>query len=99
MPAERAHQLGLVDLLEPTPAEAMATARSLAASILKNSPQAISLSKQAIWASVELGYKQAQEIGWHLIKQQWNHPDFEEGPRAFMEKRAPEWNRDPNARR
>lgn len=99
MPAERAHQLGLVDLLEPTPAKALATARQLAASIVKNSPQAVSLSKQAIWASMELGYKQSQEIAWGLLKQQWNHPDFAEGPRAFMEKRAPNWNPDPNARR
>ena len=99
MPAERAHQLGLVDLLEPTAAEALATARRLAASIARNSPQAVSLSKQAIWASQELGYRQAQELGWQLIKQQWHHPDFDEGPRAFMEKRAPDWNPDPNARR
>ncbi len=59
----------------------------------------MSLSKQALWASAELGYKQAQEFGWQLIKQQWNHPDFDEGPRAFMEKRQPVWNPDPNARR
>lgn len=99
MPAERAYQLGLVDILEPGPAEALAMARRLARSIVTNSPQATSLSKQAIWASMELGYKQAQEIGWQLIKQQWNHPDFEEGPRAFMEKRPAQWTADPNARR
>ena len=99
MTAERAHQLGLVDLIEPTAAEALETARRLAASIARNSPQAVSLSKQALWASQDLGYKQAQELGWQLIKQQWHHPDFDEGPRAFMERRAPDWNPDPNARR
>ncbi|MBV1688888.1 enoyl-CoA hydratase/isomerase family protein [Novosphingobium sp. G106] len=99
MSAERAHQLGLVDILEPTLAEAVATGRKLAASIARNSPQAVTLSKQALWASMELGYKQAQELGWQFVKQQWNHPDFDEGPRAFMEKRQPEWNPDPNARR
>jgi enoyl-CoA hydratase/carnithine racemase len=99
MPASRAHQLGLVDLLEPTPAEATARARTLAAAIALNSPQAMSLSKQAIWQSMQQGYSEAMEYGWNLLKLQWNHPDFEEGPKAFAEKRSPEWNPDPNARR
>lgn len=99
MPAERAHQLGLVDLLEPSADETRDRARQLAASIAKNSPQAMRLSKQAIWNSMEQGYQQSLEYGWQLIKQQWHHPDFEEGPKAFGEKRAPVWNPDPNARK
>lgn len=99
MPAERAHQLGLVDLLEAGPEEARIRARELAASIAKNSPQAMRLSKQAIWNSMEQGYQQSLDYGWQLLKQQWNHPDFEEGPKAFGEKRAPKWNSDPNARK
>jgi enoyl-CoA hydratase/carnithine racemase len=99
MPAERAYQLGLVDILEATPDETRSRARALAASIAKNSPQALTLSKQAIWGSLEQGYQQALDTGWQLVKQQWHHPDFEEGPRAFGEKRPPSWNPDPNARR
>lgn len=99
MPAERAHQLGLVDILESGPEETRARARELAASIAKNSPQALKLSKQAIWNSMEQGYQQSLEFGWELVKQQWNHPDFDEGPSAFGEKRAPQWNPDPNARK
>ena len=38
-------------------------------------------------------------MGWELLKSQWAHPEFEEGPKAFSEKRAPRWNSDPNARR
>jgi enoyl-CoA hydratase/carnithine racemase len=48
---------------------------------------------------MEMGYTQACENGWNLIRLQWNHPDFEEGPRAFAERRDPVWNPDPNARR
>lgn len=99
MPAVRAHQLGLVDLLEADPARARARARELAGSIARNSPQAVSLSKQAIWASMEQGYHRSLEHGWQLVKQQWHHPDFAEGPRAFGERRAPAWNPDPDARR
>lgn len=99
MPAARAHQLGLVDLLTETRGEADALALQLANSIKKNSPQALALSKQAIWGSMEQGYTQAQDAGWALLRLQWAHPDFEEGPKSFLEKRSAVWNADPNARR
>lgn len=91
MTAERAHQLGLVDLLESTPSEALATARTLAEGIALNSPQAMRLSKQAIWGSMEQGYQSAMERGWDLVKAQWSHPDFIEGPAAFAGQRAARW--------
>jgi len=91
MPAERAYQLGLVDLLEATPKEAMTTARKLAADIALNSPQAMQASKQVLWASMEKGYQASMEAGWESIKTQWKHPDFREGPLAFAERRDPRW--------
>jgi E-phenylitaconyl-CoA hydratase len=99
MPAARAHQLGLVDLLEPTPQAALERALELAQSIKKNSPQALALSKQAIWGAMEEGYSRAVDAGWSLLRLQWSHPDFVEGPKAFGEKRTPVWNPDPDARR
>ncbi len=98
MPAERAHQLGLVDELVETPAEVLPAALAMAESMLKNSPQAMALSKQAVWGSVERGYRDALEAAWGLLRLHWGHPDFREGPRAFAEKREPRWNPDPNAR-
>ena len=67
--------------------------------MLENSPQAMALSKQAVWGGLERGYRDALEYAWALLRLHWAHPDFEEGPRAFAEKRAPRWNPDPNARR
>ncbi|WP_421729580.1 enoyl-CoA hydratase/isomerase family protein [Brevundimonas sp.] len=99
MTAERAHGLGMIDILEPTAADALARAHALAAMICANSPQAVALTKRAIWASTELPDPAALVYGWELLKSQWSHPDFEEGPRAFLEKRAPRWNPDPNADR
>jgi E-phenylitaconyl-CoA hydratase len=96
--AERAHQLGLVDELVETPGELRAAAEEMARAILQNSPQAVSLSKQAVWGSLERGYSDALEYAWSLLRIHWSHPDFEEGPRAFGEKREPNWNPDPNAR-
>lgn len=96
--ATRAHQLGLVDELVETPADLAAAANTITQSILKNSPQAMALSKQAVWGSLEKGYSEALEDAWDLLRSHWSHPDFEEGPRAFAEKREPRWNPDPNAR-
>jgi enoyl-CoA hydratase/carnithine racemase len=94
--SERAHQLGLVDELMETPEEARTLAREMATQMLKNSPQAMALSKRAIWASLDQGYEQSLETGWGLLRSHWTHPDFEEGPRAFGEKRDPIWNPGPD---
>lgn len=96
--AERAYQLGLVDELVP-PGEALAAARQIALSVARNSPQAMALTQQAIWASLETGLDPALQHAWALIRLHWSHPDFAEGPRAFIEKRDPVWNPDPDAKR
>jgi enoyl-CoA hydratase/carnithine racemase len=98
MPAARAYQLGLVDELVPTPADLLPLAREMAEAMLQNSPQAMALSKQAVWGAAERGYRDALEYAWALLRLHWGHPDFEEGPKAFAERRAPRWNPDPNAR-
>ena len=96
MPAERAYQVGLVDELVPL-ADLRSTVEEMARLMMKNSPTAMSLSQQAIWGSLDRGYSDAIEYGWALLRMHWDHPDFREGPRAFAEKRAPQWSDDPNA--
>jgi enoyl-CoA hydratase/carnithine racemase len=88
----------MVDLLEPDIAATLARARELATAIAANSPQAVALTKRAIWGSTEMTDPAAPDFGWELLKSHWAHPDFAEGPKAFAEKRAPVWNADPNAR-
>jgi enoyl-CoA hydratase/carnithine racemase len=97
LPARRAHELGLVDELV-APSELLGTAEAMARLLLQNSPQAMALSKQAVWGAVEHGYRDALERAWALVRLHWGHPDFAEGTRAFVEKRPPRWNPDPNAR-
>jgi enoyl-CoA hydratase/carnithine racemase len=70
----------------------------MAHAMQENSPQAMALSKQAVWGGQEHGYSAALERAWALVRLHWGHPDFVEGPRAFAEKRSPRWNPDPNAR-
>lgn len=98
MSAERAHQLGLVDELVDTPGDVLPAALEMARLVSRNSPQAMALSKQAVWAARERGYSQAMEYAWSLLRLHWGHPDFAEGPRAFAEQRDPIWDPNPNAR-
>lgn len=98
LPAARAYQLGLVDELVNTPADVLPAAMQIAREMARNSPQAMALSKQAMWQSLEMPYTQACENGWNLVRMQWSHPDFLEGPAAFAARRPPVWNPDPNAR-
>ena len=98
LPAQRAYQLGLVDELVATPADLLPAALEMAEQLKQNSPQAMALSKQAVWGSLERGYRDALEHAWALLRLHWSHPDFEEGPRAFGEKRTARWNPDPDAR-
>jgi E-phenylitaconyl-CoA hydratase len=96
--ADRAYALGLVDEMAAK-GQVLEVAREIARSIAANSPSAVSLTQQAVWGSLETSYEQALQQAWALIRLQWSHPDFREGPRAFVEKRAPVWNPDTNARR
>jgi enoyl-CoA hydratase/carnithine racemase len=96
LPARRAYELGLVDELV-APEQLLDTAEAMARAMLDNSPQAMALSKQAVWGALERGYRDALEHAWALLRLHWRHPDFTEGPKAFGEKRAPRWNPDPNA--
>jgi E-phenylitaconyl-CoA hydratase len=101
MPADRAYQLGLVDEIV-APELLLDTCSSMARAMLENSPAAMAGSQRAIWQSLEMSYEEALEHGWALIQQQWDHPDYLEGPRAFAEKRAPIWapgTQPPSARR
>lgn len=98
MPARRAYELGLVDELVPAPADLLPAALEMAEALKRNSPQAMALSKQAVWGALERGYSDALEHAWALLRLHWGHPDFREGPRAFAERREPRWNPDPDAR-
>ena len=56
-----------------------------------HSPSALAKTKKAIWQSQETGLHDALQNAWNLISEQQIHPDFEEGTKAFVEKRSPKW--------
>ena len=48
-------------------------------------------TKRALWGALELGLTDACRAGAQELVGMWGHPDQEEGPRAFAEKREAQW--------
>ena len=89
--AEAAHELGMVlELTEQ--GGAVEGAVALAERIAQNAPLAVAASKQLVRAASE-GYDEAElwEMQIPLQKSVFTSNDAKEGPKAFAEKRAPEW--------
>lgn len=90
MTAQRAYELGMVSqVVDDT--DLMDTARSIAEKVSTGSPEALRSSIQTIWESLDMGLEDALVHGYQRVQDQYAHPDSEEGPRAFVEKRPPEW--------
>jgi enoyl-CoA hydratase len=90
IPAERAYQFGMVnELCEP--GTAVDTAMALAERLNANAPLAVRESRRIALASVDA----PDEVGWKMSFEGMasiaGSEDFAEGPRAFIEKRPPEW--------
>jgi enoyl-CoA hydratase len=90
MSAQRAYDLGMVSQLVPAD-ELRDAAQELAEKIARNSPVAMAATKRALWGALETGLTEASRQGAREIVSVWGHPDQEEGPRAFGEKREPRW--------
>lgn len=88
--ARDAHQRGLIADAVPE-SELPERAQALARAIAQNSPSAMIDSKKILWASMETGLTDALDAGARVVADFWHHPDNREGPRAFAQKRTPEW--------
>jgi enoyl-CoA hydratase len=88
--AERAYELGMISQIVP-PYRLRDEAQALAEKIARNSPAAMAATKRALWGALELGLTDACRAGAKELVSMWGHPDQEEGPRAFAEKREPDW--------
>jgi enoyl-CoA hydratase len=89
-PAERFHELGLVNRLA-TPGSAVDVAIELAEAVSKNGPLALAAAKRILeeqfdWAADEMWEKQGEIAGPVMTSE-----DAKEGASAFKEKREPVW--------
>jgi enoyl-CoA hydratase/carnithine racemase len=89
--AERALQLGMISQVVDPPERLREEAQELAERIARNSPAAMAATKRALWQALELGLTDACKAGAAELVSMWGHPDQDEGPRAFAEKRDPVW--------
>jgi enoyl-CoA hydratase len=90
VPAQRAHELGLVNVLAE-PGKALDAALELAEKITANGPLAVAATKRIItesqgWHPDEMFRKQMEILGPVFMSN-----DAKEGAIAFAEKRAPRW--------
>ena len=89
--AQRAYELGMVSQVVDPPERLREEAQALAEKIARNSPAAMRASKKALWEALERGLTDACRAGAQHLVSMWGHPDQEEGPRAFAERREPRW--------
>ena len=90
LPAERLHELGLVNRLSE-PGEAVEVALELAAALVRNGPLALIASKRILqeqfdWSSSDMWERQGEITGPVMASE-----DAREGATAFKEKRDPVW--------
>jgi enoyl-CoA hydratase len=88
--AEVAFELGLVSRLTEK-GEALAVAMELAERVARNAPLAVAASKQLVWLSQAVTEHEYWELQKAPYAKVFSSNDAKEGPRAFAEKRAPEW--------
>ncbi|HET7333683.1 MAG TPA: enoyl-CoA hydratase-related protein [Rhizomicrobium sp.] len=91
--AQEGKDLGFVNDVVPA-ADLMAAARKWAGEILALSPMSVRASKQAVYRSlsepsIEAGLKGQNK--YPAVAAMYKSEDFVEGPRAFAEKRKPDW--------
>jgi enoyl-CoA hydratase/carnithine racemase len=91
MGAARAYELGMISQIVDPPERLREEAQALAETIARNSPAAMAATKKALWGALEMGLTDACRAGAQHLVSMWGHPDQEEGPRAFAEKRDAQW--------
>jgi enoyl-CoA hydratase/carnithine racemase len=88
--AQRAYELGLVNRLAPTDG-VLAAALELARAIAVNAPVSVRESLKVARLSGEATDAELRKLSGEATMRVMTTADAREGPRAFLEKRAPQW--------
>lgn len=88
--AQEAYRMGLVNEVVPS-ADLLATAERWASEILACSPLSVRLTKEAVVTGLSSSIEEAMLYDQPLLERLFTSADFVEGPKAFTEKRKPEW--------
>lgn len=88
--AQDAARFGLVNEVVPVE-QLMATAERWAGEMLECSPLSVRLTKESMLAGLALPVEEAMAADRERMRVLLSSEDFREGPRAFAEKRKPNW--------
>lgn len=88
--AQRAYEIGFVNKVVPA-ADLMAEAEKMARAIADNAPLSVRAGKRMVYASASLSYHDMFEEAHRIFEPAYLSEDGLEGPRAFKEKRKPQW--------
>lgn len=88
--ARRAYELGFVNRLTP-PEKLAEETMALARLIIKNAPLGVKAGRQLTYAATEMGRSAALPMGDLCFERSYLSEDALEGPRAFRERRKPNW--------
>lgn len=90
IPAARAYELGVVNQVAPL-ADLDAVVDEWVNDILRCSPTAVRSTKQSALLGLEMTLQEAEKAKFEWETKRRQSPDSIEGPRAFAEKRTPNW--------
>ncbi|WP_068274071.1 enoyl-CoA hydratase/isomerase family protein [Aldersonia kunmingensis] len=88
--AQRAYEIGLVNRIAE-PGQLLDAALDLAGEILVGAPLSVRAARETVMLATEMGRSAALQAARHASEYCYNSEDAQEGPRAFAEKRTPQW--------
>jgi enoyl-CoA hydratase len=90
IPAGRAYEMGLLNAIVPRE-ELLDAAYGYARRITANAPLAVQATKQSVWEGLGMNLRDAYKNESQLSSMIFQTEDAKEGPKAFAEKRTPNW--------
>jgi enoyl-CoA hydratase/carnithine racemase len=88
--AQRALEIGFVNRVVPRE-QLMAEAMQMAQKIAENAPLSLRYFKELAYRGLDMGVAGAASLTYHMYDRLLLGEDAKEGPRAFAEKRQPQW--------
>ncbi|CAI8010486.1 Probable enoyl-CoA hydratase, mitochondrial [Geodia barretti] len=88
--AQRAYDIGFVNKVVPGD-QLMEEAMTMAAQIAENAPLAVQYFKELAYRGLNMSTQDVSSLTYHMYDRLLTTEDSKEGPRAFAEKRKPNW--------
>ena len=90
MTAQRAYDIGFLNKVVPVE-DLMEEAVGMARTIAENAPLAVQAFKELAYRGLNMSTQDISSLTYHMYDQLLTTEDSKEGPKAFAEKRKPQW--------